>query len=43
MNIYGKIGTPLDARVKQELLEMAGAGRRLERLHALLVKQGSTA
>lgn len=31
---------PLDARVKQELLELTDAGRRLERLHALLVKQG---
>jgi hypothetical protein len=34
---------PLDARVKQELLEAAGAGLRLERLHGLLVKQGLTA
>ena len=33
---------PLDARVKQELLEAAGAGVRLERLHGLLVKQGVT-
>ena len=33
---------PLDARVKQELLEAAGAGARLERLHGLLVKQGVT-
>ena len=34
---------PLDARVKQELLEAADAGARLERLRALLVKQGLTA
>ena len=34
---------PLDARVKQELLELTDSGRRLERLHALLVKQGVTA
>lgn len=34
---------PLDARVKQELLEAVGAGARLERLHGLLVKQGLTA
>ena len=33
---------PLDTRVKQELLEAAGAGLRLERLHGLLVKQGVT-
>jgi len=31
---------PLEARVKQELLELTDADRRLERLHALLVKQG---
>lgn len=31
---------PLETRVKQELLELAGAGRRLQRLHALLAKQG---
>jgi uncharacterized protein len=31
---------PLEARVKQELLELTDAGQRLERLHALLVKQG---
>ena len=34
---------PLEARVKQELLELTDAGKRLERLHALLVKQGITA
>jgi len=34
---------PLEARVKQELLELTDAGKRLERLHALLVKQGVTA
>lgn len=34
---------PLEMRVKQELLELADAGRRLQRLHALLVKQGITA
>jgi hypothetical protein len=34
---------PLDARVKQELLELTDADQRLERLHALLVKQGLTA
>lgn len=34
---------PLEARVKQELLELTDAGRRLERLRALLVKQGLTA
>ena len=34
---------PLEARVKQELLELTDAGQRLERLHALLVKQGLTA
>ena len=34
---------PLDARIKQELLEAADAGARLERLRALLVKQGLTA
>lgn len=31
---------PLDASVKQELLELTDAGKRLERLRALLVKQG---
>jgi Lon protease-like protein len=31
---------PLDARVKQELLEIANAGERLERLRALLGQQG---
>jgi len=31
---------PLAARVKQELLETADAGQRLERLRALLVEQG---
>ena len=31
---------PLDARVRQELLEFTDADRRLERLRALLVKQG---
>lgn len=31
---------PLDASVKQELLELTDAGGRLERLKALLVKQG---
>jgi len=31
---------PLDARLKQELLETTGAGQRLERLRALLVQQG---
>jgi len=31
---------PLDARLKQELLECTDAGRRLEQLHALLVQQG---
>jgi Lon protease-like protein len=31
---------PLDARVKQELLEMTDAAARLERLRALLVQQG---
>jgi Lon protease-like protein len=34
---------PLEARVKQELLELTDAGQRLERLRALLVKQGLTA
>ena len=34
---------PLEASVKQELLELTDAGKRLERLHALLVKQGITA
>lgn len=34
---------PLEARVKQELLELAHAGRRLERLHGLLAKQGIAA
>lgn len=34
---------PLEARLKQELLELTDAGKRLERLHALLVKQGLTA
>ena len=34
---------PFDPRVKQELLEMTDAGKRLERLHELLVKQGLTA
>jgi len=33
---------PLEARVKQALLELTDAGQRLERLHALLVKQGLT-
>ena len=33
---------PLDARVKQELLEAPDAGARLERLRALLVQQGLT-
>ena len=31
---------PLEARLKQELLEMTDAGTRLERLRALLVQQG---
>jgi Lon protease-like protein len=31
---------PLDARLKQELLELTDAGRRLEQLHELLVQQG---
>jgi len=31
---------PLDARLKQELLEFTDAGRRLERLRELLVQQG---
>ena len=31
---------PLDARVKQELLELRGATERLERLRALLLKEG---
>jgi uncharacterized protein len=34
---------PLDASVKQELLELTDAGKRLERLHLLLVKQGLAA
>jgi Lon protease-like protein len=34
---------PLDARVKQGLLEAEGAGARLERLRELLVKQGLAA
>jgi uncharacterized protein len=34
---------PLDASVKQELLELTDAGKRLERLRALLVKQGLAA
>ena len=34
---------PLEASVKQEFLELTDAGKRLERLHALLVKQGVTA
>ena len=34
---------PLDARVKQELLEITDAGRRLARLRGLLEKQGLTA
>ena len=34
---------PLDTRVKQELLELMDAERRLERLHAVLVKQGLAA
>jgi len=34
---------PLEARVKQELLEAPDAGARLERLRGLLVKQGLTA
>jgi Lon protease-like protein len=33
---------PLDARVKQELLELTDANRRLERLRGLLAKQGLT-
>ena len=33
---------PLDARVKQELLELTDAGKRCERLRALLTKQGLT-
>jgi Lon protease-like protein len=31
---------PLEARVKQELLELPGAGERLERLRQLLLKEG---
>jgi Lon protease-like protein len=31
---------PIEARLKQELLELTDAGRRLERLHGLLVKEG---
>jgi hypothetical protein len=34
---------PLEARLKQELLELTDAGRRLERLRALLVQQGQAA
>jgi len=34
---------PLDTRVKQELLEITDAGRRLARLRGLLEKQGLTA
>ena len=34
---------PLDARLKQELLEFTDAGRRLERLRPLLVQQGLAA
>jgi Lon protease-like protein len=34
---------PLDASVKQELLELTDAGARLERLRAVLVQQGLTA
>jgi hypothetical protein len=34
---------PLDARVKQELLELTDAARRLERLRGLLVQQGQAA
>ena len=34
---------PLEASVKQELLEAPDAGARLERLRGLLVKQGLTA
>lgn len=34
---------PLDARVKQELLEITDAGQRLARLRGLLEKQGLTA
>jgi uncharacterized protein len=34
---------PLETRVRQSLLELTDAGERLERLHALLVKQGMTA
>ena len=34
---------PLDARVKQELLELTEAARRLERLRGLLVQQGQAA
>jgi len=33
---------PLDARVKQELLELTNAARRLERLSALLAQQGTS-
>jgi hypothetical protein len=31
---------PIEAGVRQELLELTSAARRLERVHALLVKQG---
>jgi Lon protease-like protein len=34
---------PIEASVRQELLELTSAARRLERVHALLVKQGLTA
>ena len=34
---------PLDARIKQELLELTDAGKRLARLRGLLEKQGLTA
>jgi Lon protease-like protein len=34
---------PLDARVKQELLELTDAGRRLDRLRGLLAQQGLAA
>jgi Lon protease-like protein len=34
---------PLDARVRQELLEQTDSGARLERLRALLVQQGLAA
>jgi uncharacterized protein len=34
---------PIEAGVRQELLELTSAARRLERVHALLVQQGLTA